>query len=292
MTSQSWRVGQVRITSLVETDAGKVIQSIIPQADQENITGIPWLIGDYADPSGNLKAVVQSFIVEVNDLVVMVDTCVGNGKKREEIADWNYLKTDFLDRLESLGWSRDAIDIVICTHLHFDHVGWNTIQVQGEWQPTFSRAQYFFCEDEYNYWRTHPDVEIEDDHAGIADSVEPIVAAGRALLVPSDSMVTDGISFIPSPGHTPGHASVLIESEGQTALITGDAMHHPVQIACPAWGTESDTDSELASRSRRAILDRYAGTETLVIGSHFAEPSGGYIEKSGDSFRFVKDIRH
>jgi len=283
----TWEIGTVRIAPIVEIeDAGKIIQEGIPSVTQEGIIKIDWLKPHFVDDSGSLKAVVQAFVVETPACCILVDTCIGNSKVRESIPEWNDLQTDFLSHLEKAGYQKEDIDIVICTHLHFDHVGWNTMLVGGKWVPTFPHARYLFVEKEFNYWKDHPEREAEDDHAGVNDSVLPVFEAGLVTLVPYNHSMSEGISLIPTPGHTPFHVSVLIKSGTEQAIITGDALHHPCQIAHPEWGSVYDSDNDQARISRKALLDRFADGRTLMIGSHFPAPTAGYLHREKDSFNY------
>jgi len=287
MESTTWNVGETTITQIVEVEAGDLIQQVIPNATRENISAIEWLRPHFADDAGKLKGLVQAFVVKTPTDCVLIDTCIGNGKDRPAVAEFSNLQTDFLDRLSRAGYSAQDIDIVMCTHLHFDHVGWNTMYVDGKWIPTFINARYLFAEDEFNYWHTHPVAEIDDDHNGFNDSVLPIWQAGLADLIPVNYSISQEISLIPTPGHTPGHVSVLIQSGGECAVITGDAVHHPCQIAHPNWSTTSDTDQSEACISRQALFDRCADGKTLFIGSHFAHPVAGYLRKEAAGFRLI-----
>src|SRR5690606_35170524 len=132
---------------------------------------------------------------------------------------------------------------------------WNTTFVDGKWAPTFPNAQYIFCEREFNYWKSEPQSELADDRQGFATCVLPVYEAGLAKLVPDDYRVTPEVSLISTPGHTPGHVSILIESEGERAVISGDVLHHPCQLARPDWGTPYDTDTKLAAESRKKLLE-------------------------------------
>ena len=244
--SAEWRVGRFRIRNLVETDAGSAIQEIISEARPDVIAGIAWLAPHFADTSGNLKGVVQSFLVSDEVHRIVIDTCVGNDKRRESLEAFDNLQTDFLDRLIRLGWEPETVTHVVCTHLHFDHVGWNTQRVEDEWKPTFSNARYVFCSPEFDYWRTFPEKEIEAQCGGFRDSVLPIVEAGLATYLEPHGAIVPGVTFLPTPGHTPGHCSVSIESNDERGVITGDVIHHPCQIARPTWSTRSDYDPDLA----------------------------------------------
>jgi glyoxylase-like metal-dependent hydrolase (beta-lactamase superfamily II) len=277
--STEWVVGRFRIRNLVETDASSALREIINQATPEAISDIGWLAPHFADRDGNLTGVVQSFLISDDVHRIVVDTCVGNGKDREPFEDFDGLQTDFMRRLEGLGWQPSSVTHVVCTHLHFDHVGWNTQLVDDVWIPTFPSARYVFCSPEFDYWQALPDEEIEAQRNGIRDSVLPIVEAGLATRLESDGTIVPGVSFFPTPGHTPGHCSVAIDSDGERAVITGDVIHHPCQIARPAWSTLSDYDPDLSRESRQRLLGSAVGTDTLLIGSHFAAPTAGRVRQ-------------
>jgi glyoxylase-like metal-dependent hydrolase (beta-lactamase superfamily II) len=176
------------------------------------------------------------------------------------------------------------VDVVICTHLHVDHVGWNTRLADGRWVPTFPRARYLFARREWEHWTS----EEEDGTKRIlADSVAPVLDAGLAELVEMDHRVADGIWLEPTPGHTPGHVSVRVHSDGADAVITGDLMHHPVQVAEPAWQSAFDTDPVQARETRRAFCSRYADRPVDVLGTHFHHPTAGRIVRHRDAWRFA-----
>ena len=188
------------------------------------------------------------------------------------------MQGDFLDRFQAAGFSTDQIDTVLCTHMHVDHVGWNTRLVDGVWVPTFARADYLFAEDEWNHWRVEYGPVIED-------SVQPIFDAGKAVLVPSEHRVTDEVWLEPTPGHTPGHVSIHIASNGEEAVITGDMIHHPWQILHTDWSSTADHDGDLSARTRDGFIQRYADRPVLIIGTHFAAPTAGQIGSDGEKFR-------
>ena len=225
---------------------------------------------------------IQMLIIETPEQKMVVDTCIGNDKALT-IEAWADLQLPFLDDLKALGHDPDSIDKVICTHLHVDHVGWNTRKVGGRWVPTFSNARYVMVEPEFEFWR-----DLDDDSFGdvFGESIRPVVDAGQADMVQTDHRVADGVRFESTPGHTPGHVSVHIESNGEQAIITGDMMHHPCQIARPDWVTPFDADSPAARATREQFLERYADAPVLVLGTHFADPVGGRIVRDGDAYRF------
>jgi len=194
------------------------------------------------------------------------------------------LRTGFLEDLRAAGVAPEAVDVVICTHLHVDHVGWNTRLADGRWVPTFPRARYLFARREWEHWTS----EEEDGTKRIlADSVAPVLDAGLADLVEMDHRVSDGIWLEPTPGHTPGHVSVRLHADGADAVITGDLMHHPVQVAEPAWQSAFDADPAQARATRRAFCARYADRPVDVLGTHFHHPTAGRIVSHRDAWRFV-----
>jgi len=286
MKNLIWQIGDVRITSIVETDAGSVIQEGLEMATKEELDKVTWLRPHFVDDEGNLIAVVQSFFIEVGDKKILIDTCVGNDKNRVDIPVWSNLQTDFLEKLGQV-CKREDVQIVFCTHFHFDHVGWNTMLVEGEWIPTFPNAEYFFSEKEYEYWKHGPANELNDDANGYNDSVKPVIDAGLAKFISHDHKLADEISLIPTPGHTPDHMSVLIESKGECAIITGDAFHHPIQIVHTEWEPEFDTSVKDATQSRIKLLDESVEKNALFIGSHFAAPSAGKISKENAGYKLT-----
>ena len=248
-----WRVGAVTITRIVELDAEGGSRIILPQATKEVIREIGWLQPHFADAEGRLKMSIHALVVETPTRRIVVDTCIGNDKSRETMPAWNRMQTAFLQDFEAAGFARESIDTVLCTHLHVDHVGWNTMLVDGAWVPTFPRARYLLGRTEFDYWKTEPDT-FASEPAIFHDSVQPVFDAGLVDLVETDHVVSDEIRLIPTLGHTPGHVSVKISSEGQEALITGDFVHHPCQMAHPEWASAPDYDADQSIRTRRRDL--------------------------------------
>jgi glyoxylase-like metal-dependent hydrolase (beta-lactamase superfamily II) len=219
-------------------------------------------------------------VVETPSQRIVVDTCLGNDKQGRKVPTWNSLQKPFLEDMTRAGYPPDSIDMVLCTHLHVDHVGWNTRLVGGKWVPTFNNAAYVFGRSEYEHWKTHSE---EPERAAVFnDSVRPIMEAGRAELVASDEKLSEEITLIPTPGHSPGHMSVLIQSDGAEVLLTGDVAHHPCQMAHLDWSSTADYDPLHAAATRRELFARFADTPTVVIGGHFG---AGHLERDGDAFR-------
>lgn len=283
-----WRIGKVTVTKIVEMEVTGGSRFILPQATYEEILPIKWLQPHFADERGRLKMSIHALVVEApgggkTPRRIVVDTCLGNDKEGRRIPTWNNLQGPFLQDLATAGFPRESIDTVLCTHLHVDHVGWNTMLVGGKWVATFPRARYLMGRTEFHHWRGQH--EREDMAAVFADSVAPVFDAGLVQLVETDHRVCDEISLVPTLGHTPGHVSVRISSEGEEALITGDFMHHPCQIAHPEWSSTADSDPATAHATRDRMLAELAGRPVLVIGTHFAGATAGRIVKDGDAYR-------
>jgi glyoxylase-like metal-dependent hydrolase (beta-lactamase superfamily II) len=228
---------------------------------------------------------IHALVVETPSRRIVVDTCLGNDKENRRIPTWNRLQTSFLSDLAAAGYARETIDTVICTHLHVDHVGWNTMLVEGRWVPTFPNARYLMGRIEFAHWASQH--EREDMSAVLADSVTPVWEAGLVDLVETDHRICGEVSLVPSLGHTPGHVSVRIASQGEEALITGDFMHHPCQIAHPEWSSTADSDPVEAQLTREHMLTHFADAPILVIGTHFAGRTAGHVVRDGDAFRLV-----
>jgi len=278
-----WRIGAVTVTKIVELEATGGSRFILPQASPEAILPIEWLRPDFADERGRLKMSIHALLVETPSQRIIVDTCVGNDKENRRIPAWNKLQTSFLADLASAGYARETIDTVVCTHLHVDHAGWNTMLVGGSWVPTFPNARYLMGRVEFEHWTSQH--EGEDMAVVLADSVTPVSQAGLVDLVETDHRICDEVSLVPTPGHTPGHVSVRIASNGEEGLITGDFMHHPCQIARPEWSSRADSNPAEARRTRERMLTRLADVPILVIGTHFAGRTVGRVVREGDAFR-------
>ena len=277
-----WQVGDVRITRIVEDELA-TLGGLLPDASSEKLRAIPWL-EPFLDENGALVLSFHALLVESQGKQILVDTCVGNDKERTILEAWHMRSGPFLDDLARAGATRGSVDLVLCTHLHVDHVGWNTMREGDRWVPTFPNARYLFARTEWEWAKDQP----EDMGPVITDSVRPIVDAGLADLVESDHVVTDEVRLEPTPGHTPGHVSIRIESRGEQAVITGDMFHHPCQIAYPEWSSIVDYDAPLGTDTRRQFLEAQANRPVLVIGTHFPTPTAGHIdreEKRGYRFR-------
>ena len=280
-----WRIGRVTVSKIVELEVTGGSRFILPQATYDEILPIAWLRPHFADARGRLKMSIHALLVETPERRIVVDTCLGNDKEGRRIPTWNNLQGPFLADLAAAGFPRESIDTVLCTHLHVDHVGWNTMLVDGRWLPTFPQARYLMGRVEFDHWQAQHG--RDDMRAVFADSVLPIRDAGLAELVETDHRICDEVSLVPTPGHTPGHASVRISSQGEEALITGDFMHHPCQIAHPDWSSTADSDPAMARQTRERMLQELSERPVLVIGTHFAGATAGHIVKDGDAYRLA-----
>jgi glyoxylase-like metal-dependent hydrolase (beta-lactamase superfamily II) len=246
-----------------------------------------WLEPDAIDPAtGLLRLTIQSYVVQTPHHTILVDTCVGNHKDRPKHPFWNQ-KTDttFLTNLAAAGVRPDQIDYVLCTHLHVDHVGWNTRLENGRWVPTFPRAKYIFGAREFAHWEA---AHAREPSPIMADSVLPIIEAGRAELVSDTHMLGDHLTLTPTPGHSPGHVAVELGNDNRThAVLTGDLIHSPLQARYPELGMRVDTDPVLGGATRRRFLECHCDTRTLVCTAHFAAPSVGHVTRWGEGFRFT-----
>ncbi len=279
-----WTIGDVTVTKIVELEMTGGSRFILPQATREEVLPIGWLQPHFADEEGRLRMSIHALVVETPTRRMVVDTCLGNDKENRRIPHWNQLQGSFLADLAAAGYPRESIDTVLCTHLHVDHVGWNTMMAGGRWVPTFPNARYLMGRIEFEHWTR---TEREDMRYVVADSVLPVHDAGLVDLVETDAVIDDAISLVPTIGHTPGHVSVRIHSRGQEALITGDFMHHPVQIARPDWASAADSDPAQGIETRWSMFRELAGGPVLVIGTHFAGATAGRIVRDGDTFRLA-----
>jgi glyoxylase-like metal-dependent hydrolase (beta-lactamase superfamily II) len=166
-------------------------------------------------------------------------------------------------------------------------VGWNTRLVNGKWVPTFPQAQYLFGKQEYEHWQHLRETHGYHNVDHLADSIDPIVEAKLAAFVGTDYRLTDEVWFEPTPGHTPGHVSVHIRSRGEEAVITGDMMHHPIQFAVPDIPGNFDMNKDQGAKTRRAFIEKYADKKVMIIGSHFCEPTAGWIVRDGEAWRLA-----
>ncbi len=275
-----YEIGDVRVTPVVELASTSAVHWLLTEATAEGVLEIPWLVPDYANEQGKVNMTIRSLIIESQGKTIIVDTCLGNDKPRA-VEYWSMRQGPFLEDLAAAGFPAESIDTVLCTHLHVDHVGWNTKLVDGQWVPTFANARYVFTEKEWEYWSAQTD---EEDVTLRSDSIQPVIDAGLVDLVATDHQLTDEVWLEHTPGHTPGHVSVRIESNGARGVITGDLAHHPCQLARPEWSSSYDVDAPMGIATRHKFFGGNADTDVLVMGTHW-EPCAGHIHSDGDVWR-------
>ncbi|MDB5971136.1 MAG: fold metallo-hydrolase [Hydrocarboniphaga sp.] len=281
LTFKKWQVGDVTVTRVLEMDPLTIAPEWLLKTDVETVKKHAWLKPNFATEEGQIIVNIQAFIIEAGGLKIMVDPCIGNDKPRESPL-FAMHKGPFLEHLTQAGFPPESIDIVLCTHLHVDHVGWSTRLVEGKWVPTFPNARYLFARVEYENAKVDKGPEAE---ATYLDSIKPVVDAGLVTLVEFDHHINDEVWIDSTPGHTAGHCCIHISSKGQEALITGDMMHHPVQICEPDVCSTFCADQDQARRTRKSFLGKYSGTSAVVLGTHFAEPTGVRVTPHGDVWR-------
>jgi glyoxylase-like metal-dependent hydrolase (beta-lactamase superfamily II) len=275
-----WKIGDVRITKVVEHELPIPLNGLLVDVCDEVIARNQWLAPDFVTPEGLGRLSIHALVIDTGEHRILVDTCVGN--LREGLI-MPAMPSDLPAALAEAGYAVGDIDTVICTHLHFDHVGWNTHLVDGHWVPTFPNARYLIGRVEWEHWQVTDGAYSNN----LADTVQPVVDAGAVDFVETNHQVCPQVRLTPTPGHTPGHVSVVIESGGDCAFITGDMAHHPIQFAEPDIAAPADSDSPLGARTRRTFLAEREADGALVIGTHFGGPTAGQIVAAGDAWRLV-----
>jgi len=289
---QAVKIGEVSITSIIERDGPwrrpeDMFPAYDPEVGKRHLAELEPFIFD--PPSGRMVITYQTFIVRTPKHTILVDTCTGEDKGYPPPMD--FPKQPWRDGFAAAGLRFTDIDYVFCTHLHIDHCGWNTMQCDGRWVPTFPRAKYIFHRQEYDAWEEA--ARRGDDRPGSAGgdvwryNCQPVVEAGQALLVDDDFALDDTIWLTPTPGHSPHHCCINIASGGRRAVVAGDLMHHALQCRELDWFTIFDWDPKQAVASRRKFLAEVAGTGTIVMPVHFPHPTAGLVEADAERFRFA-----
>jgi glyoxylase-like metal-dependent hydrolase (beta-lactamase superfamily II) len=276
-----WQIGDVTITQFIELDTLGGTAFLLPQATPDAVRGIEWLRPQFADEKGRLRMTINAFLVETSSRRIIVDTGLGNDKQNRIHPAWNGRNGSFLRDLAAAGCPAGTIDTVLCTHLHVDHVGWNTIFSNGRWIPAFPNARHLLGRIEFDHWK---DVREPSAAAVFDDSVRPVADAGLIDLIDSGHDVCSELSVISTPGHSPGHLSIHVRSRGEEALFIGDVAHHPCQFAHVDWCSTVDSEPRQAARTRHDLFSRFADTPARILGGHF---TGGTIVRDGDAFRLA-----
>ncbi|MUM19222.1 MBL fold metallo-hydrolase [Mycobacterium sp. CBMA 623] len=262
-----------------------VLEAVIPTRPERLFRELPAelppsLSPHYVDDAGLLSVAIQSFFIECGEDLVVVDSCFGEDHDlpyRLPIDPDQYARS-----LAAAGFTPDAVTAVVCTHLHLDHAGRNTTLVDGVWVPTYPNAEYLITEPEYTFWQDNPEM-----NRAKSESVEPLARHDVLRLTDTDHAITENIQLVPTPGHTPGHCAVRVESAGAAALICGDVIHHPLQIAYPDICAFPDADPETSVATRTRLLEQLATDQTLLVGTHFAAPSSGTIKRGNEFYEWV-----
>jgi glyoxylase-like metal-dependent hydrolase (beta-lactamase superfamily II) len=284
--SLKFSAGDLTIHRIIEQEvpffpALELLPDLTPERLAENRD---WLKKARAiDDNDVLILCFQSYIVKTPHHTILIDSCIGNDKQRPARPNWHQ-KTDdnYMRALNAAGFSVGDIDYVMCTHLHVDHVGWNTRMENGRWVPTFPNARYVFGKTEYDYWHEQ---NAKAEVPPFADSVLPVVEAKRAEFVGNDFAIGDHARILPTPGHTPGHVAFTFGKGGKDdAAFAGDLIHSPVQTLYPELSPKFDVDPKQAAETRRSFLERYCDTNTLCCTAHFPSPSSGKIKRKGTAF--------
>lgn len=283
-------LGDTTISIIVDLVDGFAPDVLLPAWDPEALAPHRgWLDGRFIAPDGRLRMSFHSYLIRTPRQTILVDSCIGNDKHRPSRENWHRRRGPFLDNLRAAGVAPEAVDVVLCTHLHTDHVGWNTRLADGRWVPTFPNARYLFGEKELAFWQAvaadNPGQPV--NQGSYQDSVLPVLEAGQGELVASDHRVDDTLWLEPAEGHTPG--SVTITLDGGPAgrvLFSGDVVHHAAQCIFPHWNSAFCELPDRSARTRRRVLEQLADSGTLMLTGHFPAPTFGRVAAVGDGFRF------
>ena len=284
-------VGQARIARVEETYLPVYRPRDIFPEYTERIAAehAHWMAPYHYDPDQDLiKLSVHSWLLKIGKMNILIDCCCGNNKRRPTRPLWNMLDTPYLERLAAAGARPEDIDYVMCTHLHHDHVGWNTQLRDGSWVPTFPNACYVISKPDFEYYQkldADPDKAEPVEFGTFRECVLPVIEAGRADLVAGPHRLNEHIEIVPAPGHSAGHVVFRLESQGARAVFIGDVLHHLMQVYYPHWNFPKNSDVEQARQSRRMVLELAASTGALVFPGHVGAPFAGYIEAAGKGFR-------
>ncbi|RKP46492.1 MBL fold metallo-hydrolase [Trinickia fusca] len=280
------RIGAATITRVDETDFALAPNILFRDWDAASGRALEAHLATASLDLVNQRVPMKThlWVVEIDGLTVVVDTGIGNGKSRPFSALFNMLDNPLLERFEAAGFRREQVDYVLLTHLHVDHVGWNTHWIDDRWAPVFPNATYVFSERERDYFATPAG---EPRRMVFEDSVLPIIEAGQARAVPdAGEEIVDGIRFLPTPGHSIGHMAIEIRSQGEAALFSGDVMHSPVQVYHPQWNSMFCLDQQLARASRQWLLEYAVNTGATVFAAHFPETSAGTVREGRNGFEW------
>lgn len=283
------RIGDFSIDRVVELEfPAFVVREFFPACTPEMLADGKARLGELISADDKLRMSFHSFVLRTPKHTILIDTCCGNHKPRPARADFDMIQTNYLADLAAAGVKPEEVDYVMCTHLHWDHVGWNTRLLDGRWVPTFPNAKYIIAKREYDHWDAmYAKGDRSNMHVlSFEDSVLPIKRAEQAVLVADDFELEKGLRLEPCPGHTPGLVLINVESNGQRGVFTGDAIHHQLQLLHPILSCRADTDMAQSAMTRRALMEKHAESDAIVMPAHFPMPTAGRIVRDGDAFAF------
>ncbi len=287
---QTTRIGDFEVHRLTEFEGPFIAPEIFfPDFDADVLRAHPDMAGPrLIDPAtGKLVFSFHCFIVKTGRHTILIDSCLGNDKERPTRPQFHRLRTPFLTDLANAGVSVEDVDYVMCTHLHWDHVGWNTRLENGRWVPTFPNARYVMARREFDHWQgVHQQGEDTPHRRAFEDSVLPVVRTGQSVLVDDDYAFEDGLWFESAPGHTPGNVVIHARSRDDGAVFLGDVLHHQLQLAKPEWSTVACSDRELSRKTRTRLVEEYAERGTRLLPAHFPAPTVGRIVRHGSAYRY------
>ena len=288
-----FRIGRLEVSRIEEKvhyfDADEFYPDIRREVVQEHSS---WLAPFFDIAGHRMPCVFQAFVIQYRGLTIVIDTCFGNDKERPDFLLGHQLQTPFLERLHAAGCDPADVDLVLCTHMHVDHVGWNTRLANGLWVPTFPNATYVFSKEEYAQYlpeNLRPESPPPFLNA-YQDSVLPVIESGQALIVSGQHEVNEILTVVPSPGHTPGHVSIRAGDGSDAGIFLGDVIHNPVQIADPDLNSAYCEIPLLARQSRRQLLEGAVESNALLVPGHFVAPHVGRVVRNGSSYRFVPGL--
>jgi glyoxylase-like metal-dependent hydrolase (beta-lactamase superfamily II) len=288
-----FNVGDVEIKRVEETyGPGFPPHILLPDWSAEKVAEhLSWLVPNYFDPKINrLISSVHSWVLKTRHHTILIDACAGNHKNRPDFARFHMLDRPYLANLAAAGVQPEQVDFVLCTHLHVDHVGWNTRLADGRWVPTFPNAKYVFSRTDRDYFdpaRGGAGARNATNALVFEDSVQPILDAKQDQVVDGTHELGDGLLIEPAPGHTPGHVLITLASQGTEALFIGDIMHHPMQIYHPEWSSAFCTDPAQVRKTRRGVLERCVSKGSLLYPGHFGAPHIGRVSEKRGGFAYV-----
>ncbi len=283
------RIGEFTVDRVVELELPAfVAREFFPACTAEQLADGKARLGKLISADDKLVMSFHSFVLRTPKHTILIDTCCGNDKPRPARAEFSMLQTDYLAKLAAAGVKPEQVDYVMCTHLHWDHVGWNTQLLDGRFVPTFPNAKYIIAKREYDHWdQMYAKGDRDNMHVlSFEDSVLPIKRAEQAVLVADDFELEKGVWLEPCPGHSPGLVLINVAGGGERGVFVGDAIHHQLQFLYPDLCCRVDTDMPLSAKNRRAFLEKHAGTDTLVMPAHFPMPTAGRIVRDGQAFGF------